>query len=166
MSFFSDSDFRKGAVVPSSKKPTIAKGTIAKAEDNQKNDNVVERAKIERETRAKIREQAALIVKIQSWWRGRSTASKFIGTLRKECDSKMSDISKLSTLLLSKNNISFVPPVPICLDIAKKLTAFGFRGIEVNIRPGSQNDPLQHCRSSSLSDPYKSTFSSLTLNNL
>jgi hypothetical protein len=117
MSFFSDSDFRKGAVVPSSKKSAIAKGTIAKSEDNQKSDNVVERAKIERETRAKNREQAALIIKIQSWWRGRSTSSKFIATLRKECDSKMSDISKLSAILLSKNNILFVPPVPICLDI-------------------------------------------------
>jgi hypothetical protein len=145
MSFFNDSDFRKGAIVPSSKKPAIAKGIIAKAEDNQKNENVVERAKIERETRAKNREQAALIIKIQSWWRGRSTASKFIATLRKECDSKMSDISKLSTLLLSKSNISFVPPVPICLDIVKKLTAFGFRGMEVNIRTGSQNPPLQFC---------------------
>lgn len=152
MSFFSDSDFRKGAVVPSSKKPTIAKGTISKAEDNHKKDNVVERAKIERETRAKIREQAALIIKIQSWWRGRSTASKFIATLRKECDSKMSDIAKLSAILLSKNNISFVPPVPICLDIAKKLTAFGFRGVEVNFRTAFHYGTLEFCRSYPLSD--------------
>lgn len=133
MSFFSDSDFRKGAVVPPSKKITIAKGTIAKVEDNQKNDNVIERAKMEREIRARNREQATLVIKIQAWWRGRSSASKYIATLRKECDSKMSDISKLSAMLLSKNNISFVPPVAVCLDIAKKLTAFGFRGMEVNL---------------------------------
>lgn len=166
MSFFSDSDFRKGAVVPSSKKPAIAKGTIAKAEDNQKSENVVERAKIERETRAKNREQAALIIKIQSWWRGRSTSSKFIATLRKECDSKMSDISKLSAILLSKNNISFVPPVPICLDIAKKLTAFGFRGMEVNIRTASQDSTYQISGRSIVSISYNSSFNYLSLNNM
>lgn len=133
MSFFSDSDFRKGASVPSSKKTPIAKGNISKGDENQKNDNVVERAKIERELRAKIREQSALVIKIQSWWRGRKSASKIIATLRNECDNKMSDISKLSAILLSKNNISFIPPVVVCLDIAKKLTAFGFRGVEVNL---------------------------------
>lgn len=133
MSFFSDKEFGRGARAHSTKKP-VSIGTKARAEETKKTDDVVERARIEREERARKKINTAIVIKIQSWWRGISTAVKTIAILRKEFDSKLTDIENLSTLLRDKNNIVFIPPVPICMDLAKKLTAFGYHGLEVRER--------------------------------
>lgn len=133
MSFYSDKDFRKGAGAPRvPKRTTISSESKSKPEDAKKIDNVVERARIEREERAKNRVTTAIVIKIQCWWRGRWIAHKTIKSFRTTFDSKLNDIENLSVLLLTKNNIIFVPPVPICIDLAVKLTAFGLHGTEVS----------------------------------
>ena len=130
MSFFSDKDFKKGAG-PQQKKTSTSSGIKTKVDDTKKIDNVVERARTEREERAKVRETTSFVIKLQSWWRGRSTSNRTIKALRAAFDSKVNDIENLSALLLSKNNIVFIPPVPICMELAVKLTAFGLHGVEV-----------------------------------
>ena len=133
MAFYNDKDLRK---VPSVKNRSISNGQKAKANDSRIIGDVVLQSKLERELRAKTREDTVLAIRIQSWWRGRVSASKVVTGLRSDCDRKLSDISKLSDLLRIKNNVSFVPPISICFELARKLTAFGFRGIEVSLEPG------------------------------
>lgn len=129
MSFFSDKDFKKGAGL---KKVGGGGGRGTATVSEAKNaDNVVERARIQREERARNREASVFVVKIQSWWRGKAIAIKTISEFRRVFDIKLTDIENLSKLLLAKNNIVFVPPVSISLDLAKKLTAFGFNGLQV-----------------------------------
>jgi hypothetical protein len=127
MSFFSDKDFKKGA----GPKKVVGGGSKARVDESKNADNVVERARIQRKERAKNRETSVFIVKIQSWWRGRSIAFKTIAEFRRIFDAKLTDIENLSKLLLNKSNIIFVPPVSISLDLAKKLTAFGFNSLQV-----------------------------------
>lgn len=133
MSFLNEKDFRKGAGTAAPKRNVISSSKKAKGEDVKKIDNVVERAKFEREERAKVRETTAFVIKIQSWWRGRLIAFKTIKAFRTSFDSKVTDIENITNLLLTKNNIAFVPPVPICIELAVKLTAFGLHGIEVGL---------------------------------
>jgi hypothetical protein len=128
MSFFSDKDFKKGA----GPKKVVGGGGKAKVDELKNADNVVEKARIQREERAKNRETSVFIVKIQSWLRGKSIAIKTIAEFRRIFDTKLTDIENLSKLLLNKNNIVFIPPVSISLDLAKKLTAFGFNGVQVH----------------------------------
>lgn len=132
MSFYSDKDFRKGAGVPSSKKTSSSKKVKGEVVIN-KGDNVVERARNEREVRARGREETVCVIKIQCWWRGRSSMIRTITAVRNECDRKLSDILNLTAMLLNKSNVVFIPPVPICIELAKKLTAFGFHGLEVGL---------------------------------
>lgn len=129
MSFFSDKDFKKGAG-PKKVVGGVGRGTAIVSEAKN-GDNVVERARIQREERARNREASVFVVKIQSWWRGKSIAIKTISEFRRIFDTKLTDIENLSKLLLTKNNIVFVPPVSISLDLAKKLTAFGLNGLQV-----------------------------------
>ena len=133
MSFLNEKDFRKGAGTVPPKRAAIISGKKVKGDDTKKTDNVVERAKLERVERAKVRETTSFVIKIQSWWRGRSTAFKTIRALRTSFDSKLNDIENLTSILLSKNNIIFIPPLPICMELAAKLTAFGLHGIEVRL---------------------------------
>lgn len=130
MSFYNEKDFRKA---PPVKKTTTVNGQKVKGSDSRIIGDVVLQSKLERELRAKTREDSTLAIRIQSWWRGRTSASKTISGLRNDCDRKLSDIAKLSDLLKSKNNVSFVPPVSICLELARKLTVYGFRGFEVRL---------------------------------
>lgn len=125
--FFNDKDYKKG--VAYNKRPVDKNRNNT---DNKKVDDVVQIARIEREERAKNRELSSVAIKLQKWYRGRITAKKTILLMRSEFDSKLVDIEKLSILLLERNNIIFVPPSTICIDLAKKLTAFGFHGIEVS----------------------------------
>ena len=134
MSFLNEKDFRKGAgSAPPPKRAAIISGRNVKGDDTKKTDNVVERAKLERVERARVRETTMFVIKIQSWWRGRSTAFKTISALRTSFDSKLNDIENLTSILLSKNNIVFVPPIQICMELAAKLTAFGLHVIEVRL---------------------------------
>ena len=166
MSFCSDKDLRKGAGVRQTKKvsATINSSTEVKKDETQKSENVVERARLQRELRAKGREERAFCVKIQSWWRGRSSASKITAQLRNEFDRKLSDILNLSDILLNKNKIVFIPPAPICIELARKLTVFGFHGREVasylsNYSYGHfrsfVKSPVHFCRHNMLGDNRK-----------
>lgn len=134
MSFCSDKDLRKGAGVRQTRKPSANSNSSAEAKKDElhKNENVVEKARLQRELRAKSREERVFCVKIQSWWRGRSSAWKITAQQRNEFDRKLSDILNLSAMLLNKNKIVFIPPAPICIELAKKLTVFGFHGREVS----------------------------------
>lgn len=133
MSFCSDKDLRKGAGVRQTKKVSsnISGSTEVKKDEALKSENVVEKARLQRELRAKGREERAFCVRIQSWWRGRSSASKITAQMRNEFDRKLSDILNLSVMLLNKNKIVFIPPAAICIELARKLTVFGFHGREV-----------------------------------
>ena len=135
--FLSDKDVRKGAVVSrggstGGAKKTTAGGssTPSTTKDDDLYDNLVEKARIDRETRKVTREQSVFAIKIQAWWRGRRTIINVVATLRKEVDKKMADIEKLATVLLATSKVIFIPPLPICLELAKKLTAFGYHGNE------------------------------------
>ena len=133
MSFCSDKDLRKGAGVRQTKKASssISGSTEVKKDEALKGENVVEKARLQRELRAKGREERAFCVRIQSWWRGRSSSSKIMAQVRNEFDRKLSDILNLSVMLLNKNKIVFIPPAAICIELARKLTVFGFHGREV-----------------------------------
>ena len=130
MAFYNEKDLRKA---PPVKNKSISNCQKAKSNDSRIIGDVVLQSKLERELRAKTREDSILAIRIQSWWRGRISASKIVIGLRSDCDRKLSDISKLSGMLRSKNNVSFVPPIAICFELARKLTAFGFRGFEVSL---------------------------------
>ena len=137
--FLSDKDVRKGAVVSrggggggsgggGGKKPTGGGSSATKDDDLY--ENLVEKARIDRETRKITREQSVFAIKIQAWWRGRKTIINVVVTLRNEVDKKMADIEKLAAVLLATSKVIFIPPLPICLELAKKLTAFGYHGYE------------------------------------
>ena len=137
--FLSDKDVRKGAVVSrggggggsgggGGKKPTGGGSSATKDDDLY--ENLVEKARIDRETRKITREQSVFAIKIQAWWRGRKTIINVVVTLRNEVDKKMADIEKLAAVLLATSKVIFIPPLPICLELAKKLTAFGYHGNE------------------------------------
>ena len=137
--FLSDKDVRKGAIVSrggsagGAKKPTAGGGNSSTSGGGKEDDlyeNLVEKARIDRETRKLTREQAVFAIKIQAWWRGKRTIINVVMTLRNEVDKKMADIEKLAAVLLATSKVTFIPPLPICLELAKKLTAFGYHGHE------------------------------------
>lgn len=135
MSFLSDKDVRKGAV-PSkavAKKPAQGSGggvSIGIGAKETGNDSLVERARIDREQRKMNREHSVYAIKIQAWWRGRATSWRIVKSLRTDVDKKLADIEKLGAVLLTTTKVAFVPPVPIGVELARKLTAFGYHGNE------------------------------------
>ena len=131
MSFVNERDLRKGAVAsrkPTTKQISNPSDVIAvKSNDNLKAADAVEYARLEREKRKFNRELNFHVVKIQAWWRGRWTTYNLVSSLREGVDKKLDDIEKVSTLLMEKNNILFVPPVAICTELICKAVSFGIR---------------------------------------
>ena len=136
MSFFSDKDVRKGAVQrappkrPTGTGATVSGGAVSSAlvgpGDRDAGDNVAERARIERERRQANRELSVHAVKVQAWWRGRSASARAVAAFRADVDKKLADVEKLGAVLLATKKVAFVPPLPICVDLARKLTALGY----------------------------------------
>ena len=129
MSFLSDRDVRKGAVQRAAPKrpaaPTAASSGLGGSGEGTA-ENVAERARQERERRQANLELSVHAVKVQAWWRGRSTSARTVAAVRADVDKKLADVEKLGAVLLATKKVAFVPPLPICVELARKLTALGY----------------------------------------
>lgn len=93
---------------------------------SQGREEVVERAKNEREERILLRDITKHALRIQRWWRGTWIQYNTIIQFRELFDRKMKDIENLSKLLYSTKNIVLAPPPKICIELCRYLL-FGRR---------------------------------------
>jgi hypothetical protein len=90
--------------------PSAHTSTVMDAGTN----DILEKAKIEREQRALNRERAVYVLRLQKLWRGRSSAKKYYTAIANEVTSKLQDVEKI-TALLAQKGAEFVTPPPIAM---------------------------------------------------
>jgi hypothetical protein len=131
--FLNDKDLKKGAPVKKAGLATSA-GVSAVAsvngnrassvssalKGNGKDIDIVETAKLERDKRELLRAHTAKAIRIQAWFRGRITCSKFLRSLRSSFDSKLGDIKRLGAVLNMKG-VAFIPNPSVVAELTALL---------------------------------------------
>lgn len=80
-------------------------------------DDIITKAKQDRDNRQQLRHLQIQATLIQSFWRGRYKHYQYIKLLRLRFDTKIAEISKLHSLLREKGLI-FVPPIQSCVEVS------------------------------------------------
>lgn len=107
-------------------KRASTKSSSTKTKHSQDKSDVVERARKERVERQINRETSIHVIVIQSWWRGRRDAFRFIQSQKLLFDRKITDIENLGKVLMTTRKIILIPPRNICCELTKYLTCGEF----------------------------------------
>jgi len=73
-------------------------------------DEIIEKARLEREQRELLRLQTAKAVAVQSFFRGRYAARTLLRGLIADTEKKLADLERVTLMLKSTKGIDFVPP--------------------------------------------------------
>jgi hypothetical protein len=104
----------------SSSNPSSATSSAASVSASAGTLDIVEKSRIEREQRARLKETTAAAGILQRFWRGRHVSSLYWKSIAADLDKKMGDVEKLAKVLALKG-VAYVPPEAICLQLLRLL---------------------------------------------